>query len=237
MEGKRDAMVPRASPVRVAFPIPAHLDNRACLRRAASTWPTTRTAAAMAISDDAILPLPAGWLPIYVAAPLGADLMVLTGCLSMSDAYRHIEWKAVVLIAGMLSLGAAMQHTGAAQLIADGFLGSAAQFGPIAVLAALFLISALAAKVMPTAAVAVLIAPVALDAATALAMNPHAMLMVVAIGSSSAFMSPVGHPVNLMVMGLGGYRFMDYVRVGAPLVLIHFVMALTLVPLLFPLSA
>ena len=184
-----------------------------------------------------LLAVLSGSLPIYVAAPLGAAVMVLTGCLTMEDAYRSIEWKAVILIAGMLSLGVAMEKTGAAQLLADLVLGNAAQLGPFAVLAALFWVAALAAQVMPTAAVAVLIAPVALDAAPELGMNPRALLMVVAVASSSAFMSPVGHPVNLMVMGLGGYRFIDYVRVGFPLVLINFLIAMLVVPLLFPLAA
>lgn len=178
-----------------------------------------------------------GWLPIYIAAPVGVAAMVLTGCLRMAEVYRSIEWPAVVLIAGMLTLGVAMEQTGTAALLADVVLGNVGRFGSLAVLAALFWLTALAAQLMPTAAVAVLVSPIAINAARELALNPHALLMVVAIAASSAFMSPVGHPVNLMVMGLGGYRFADYARVGAGLVLMHFLIALLLVPLLFPLTA
>jgi di/tricarboxylate transporter len=196
----------------------------------------SRAPLGIAIMSGVVLSVLVGWLPIYIAAPVGVAAMVLTGCIAMEDVYGYIEWKALVLIAGMLTLGVAMEQTGTAALLAEVVLGNVAQFGSMAVLAALFWLTALAAQVMPTAAVAVLISPIAINASRELAMDPHTLLMVVAVAASSAFMSPVGHPVNLMVMGLGGYRFADYTRVGAGLVLIHFVIALVLVPLLFPLS-
>ena len=141
-----------------------------------------------------ILSVGIGLLPIYIAAPTGALLMILTGCLTVDEAYKFIEWKVLVLIAGMLALGLAMEGTGAAGLIAESVLGTAGSAGPRALLASLFLITALAAQFMPTAAVAVLMAPIALGSAAALGLSPHALLMVVAIGSSCAFMSPFGHP-------------------------------------------
>ncbi len=176
-----------------------------------------------------------GLLPIYVAAPAGAALMVLSGCISMEEAYQFIEWRALLLIAGMLSLGLAMQESGAADLIARAVLGSAAAYGTTALVAGLFLITALCAQVMPTAAVAVLIAPIALASAAELGLSPHALLMVVAVASSCAFMSPVGHPVNLLVMGVGGYRFTDYTTVGLPLTLLIFLVVLFVLPLVWPL--
>ena len=178
-----------------------------------------------------------GWQPIHIAAPTGAALMVLTGCLSMDDAYRAIEWRAVVLIGGMLSLSVAMQETGTAELIASQVLGSVAALGTQAVVGALFVITMLAAQVMPTAAVAVLMSPIALDTASNLSLSPHALMMVVAVATSAAFLSPLGHPVNLMVMGLGGYRFGDYARVGAPLVGLLFLLVVLLLPLIWPLTA
>ncbi len=176
-----------------------------------------------------------GVLPIYIAAPAGATLMVLSGCLSMEEAYRFIEWKALLLIAGMLSLGLAMQESGAADLIARTVLGTAAGYGTTALIAGLFLITALSAQVMPTAAVAVLISPIALASAAELGLSPHALMMVVAIASSCAFMSPVGHPVNLLVMGVGGYRFTDYTKVGLPLTVLVFLVVLFVLPLVWPL--
>ncbi len=176
-----------------------------------------------------------GFLPIYVAAPAGAALMVLSGCLSMEEAYRFIEWKALLLIAGMLSLGLAMQESGAAELIAQSVLGSAAEYGTTALIAGLFAITAISAQIMPTAAVAVLISPIALASAAELGLSPYSMLMVVAIASSCAFMSPVGHPVNLLVMGVGGYRFTDYTKVGLPLTFLVFLVVLLVLPLVWPL--
>jgi di/tricarboxylate transporter len=183
---------------------------------------------ATAIMAAMILSVGLGWLKIYVAAPTGALLMILTGCLTADEAYKFIEWKVLMLIAGMLALGLAMEGTGAAGLIAQSVLGVAG--------ASLFLITALAAQFMPTAAVAVLMAPIALGSAADLGLSPHALLMVVAIGSSCAFMSPFGHPVNLLVMGVGGYRVSDYTRVGIPLVAVLLGVVLFVLPMVWPLT-
>ncbi|MEM8960794.1 MAG: SLC13 family permease [Acidobacteriota bacterium] len=189
-----------------------------------------------AIMISVLAVVAAGLLPIYIAAPIGAALMVISGCLSMEDAYRFIEWKVLLLIAGMLSLGLAMQESGAADLIARNVLGSAAAYGTTALVAALFGITVLAAQVMPTAAVAVLMSPVALSSATELGLSPYAMLMIVAVASSCAFMSPVGHPVNMLVMGVGGYRFTDYAKVGLPLTLLILLIVLFVMPVFWPLQ-
>lgn len=176
-----------------------------------------------------------GLLPIFIAAPIGAVSMVLTGCLNIEEAYRCIELKAVVLIAGMLSLGLAMQESGTAALVAEAVLGSLADFGPLAVVAGLFLITALSAQMMPTAAVAVLMSPIALSTATSEGLSPQALMMTVAVASSCAFMSPVGHPVNLLVMGFGGYRFVDFIKAGFPLLVLVMAVVLTVLPLVWPL--
>ena len=176
-----------------------------------------------------------GLLPIFIAAPIGAVLMVLTGCLEIEEAYRCIELKAVILIAGMLSLGLAMQESGTAALVAEAVLGSLAGLGPLAVVAGLFLITALSAQMMPTAAVAVLMSPIALSTAVSEGLSPQALMMTVAVGSSCAFMSPVGHPVNLLVMGFGGYRFVDFIRAGFPLLILVMMVVLTVLPLVWPL--
>ena len=177
-----------------------------------------------------------GVLPVFIAAPIGAVLMVLTGCLRIEEAYRCIEMKAVILIAGMLSLGVAMQESGTAAIVAKAVLGSLTQFGPLAVVAGLFLITALSAQIMPTAAVAVLMSPVALSTAASQGLSPHALMMTVAVGSSCAFLSPVGHPVNLLVMGFGGYRFRDFAKVGFPLLILVMMVVLLLLPLIWPLK-
>jgi di/tricarboxylate transporter len=195
-----------------------------------------KAAVAAVIMAAVVTSVVVGLLPIYIAALAGATAMVVTGCLTAGEAYSSVEWKAVVLIAGMLSLGVAMQQSGAAQMIASSVLGSVATFGPRALIAGLFVITALAAQVMPTAVVAVLMSQIALSSAGDLGLSPHALLMVVAVGSSAAFMSPVGHPVNLLVMGVGGYRFTDYTKVGLPLVVLLLLIVVFILPLIWPLN-
>ncbi len=177
-----------------------------------------------------------GWLPIYIGAPLGATLMILTRCISIDEAYRAIEWKAIILIAGMLGLGVAMQKTGATALLAHNILGALDFMGPVGISAGLFIITCISAQIMPTAAVAVIMAPLALNTAADFGLSPQALAMVVALGSSSAFLSPVGHPVNLLVMGLGGYRFADYTKVGLPMVLLLLLIAVFILPIFWPLG-
>ncbi len=181
-----------------------------------------------------IISVVVGWLPIYIAAVTGALLMVLTGCLTMDDAYSAIEWRAVFLIAGMLPLGIALQKTGAAEFLTLQVVSAVGGYGPMAVVAALFLVTAFAAQVMPTAAVAILMAPIALNTASDLGLSPQALLMAVALSASASFMSPVAHPANTLIMGPGGYRFVDYIKVGLPLTILCLVTVLFLLPLVWP---
>jgi di/tricarboxylate transporter len=203
---------------------------------AREVYRTSKVAVAAAIMGAVILSVAFKLLPIQIAAPSGAVLMVLSGCLTPEEAYSFIEWKVLILIAGMLGLGLAMQESGAANLIASNVVGSVGQFGPLAVVAGLFLITALSAQIMPTAAVAVLMSPIALSSAADLGLSPQALMMTVAVASSCAFLSPVGHPANLLVMGLGGYRFTDYTKVGVGLFLTVMAVVMLVLPLVWPLT-
>jgi di/tricarboxylate transporter len=182
-----------------------------------------------------LLPVILGWLPIYITAVMGATLMVVAGCLTMEEAYRSIEWNAVFLIAGMLPLGIAMQQTGAARLLANGMVSAVGGLGPLAVLAGLFVLTTLATQVMPNPAVAVLLAPIALNTSNDLGMSPYALMMTVALAASASFLSPVSHPANVLIMGPGGYRFTDYIRVGLPLTVVVLVVTLLVLPIFWPL--
>lgn len=175
-----------------------------------------------------------GLVPIAIAALTGASLMVLFGCLSMEEAYRAIEWKVVFLIAAMLPLGAAIENTGAAQMGAQALVAAVGDLGPRWVVATLFIVTVLGTQIIPTAALVVLMAPVALSAAAALGISPHLLMMTVAISASSSFASPLSHPAHLLVMGPGGYRFMDYVKVGVPITLISLLVSVALLPILWP---
>jgi di/tricarboxylate transporter len=195
-----------------------------------------RAPVAVAILGGVIAAAVTGWLPIYIAAPVGATLMVLTGCLSMDQAYREIEWRAVFLIAGMLPLGTAMEKSGAALWVADLVVSAIGGIGPLAVLAGLFLLAVLGAQVMPTPAVALLLAPIAIDTALQIGVSPLTLVMAVAVGSSTSFISPVTHPANVLVMGPGGYRLVDYARVGVGLTVVVLAAVLLTVPLVWPFS-
>ncbi len=175
-----------------------------------------------------------GWLPLAIAALLGVALMILTSCLSMEEAYRSIEWKAIFLIAGMLPLGIAMERTGAAQFLAEGMVSLIGGFGPMAVLAGLYTLAALSSQVMPNPAVAVLLAPIALNTANNIGVSPYPLMMAVALSASAAFLSPVGHSANVLIMGPGGYRFADYLKVGAPLTLVTLIVTLLVMPIFWP---
>jgi di/tricarboxylate transporter len=190
---------------------------------------------AVLVMGAVLLPVIFGWLPIFIAAVVGATLMVLAGCLTMEEAYRFIEWRAVFLIAGMLPLGIAMEQTGAARFLAEGVVVTVGGLGPLAVVAGLFVLAALTSQVMPNPAVAVLLAPIALNTANDLGMSPYALMMTVALSSSASFLSPVAHPANLLVLGPGGYRFTDYIKVGVPLTLVTLAVVLLMLPIFWPL--
>ena len=176
-----------------------------------------------------------GWLPISVAAILGASLMVLSGCLNMEQAYRAIDWRAVFLIAGMLPLGIAMQETGTAEFLATKVMASLGEYGPWPVIMGLYAITALGTMIIPTAALVVLMSPIVLSACGEMGIMPHTAMMAVAMAASASFTSPISHPANILVMGPGGYRFSDYIKLGAPLTLVIFVAVMVLLPVFWPL--
>lgn len=189
---------------------------------------------AIGILAAVILLATAGVLPIMLSATLGALALVLTRCLSPQEAYDSIDWRIIILIAGTLPLGLAMEKSGAARLLADLLIDGVGPFGPWAVLAAVILLTSLLTEVMSHAAAAVLIAPIAFNAAGDLGADPKPFFLAVAIAASSCFMTPISHQSNALVMGPGGYRFLDFTRVGGPLNLIVWILAALLIPLFFP---
>jgi len=183
-----------------------------------------------------LLPVILGWVQIYIAAVIGAALMVLVGCLSMKEAYRQIEWKAVFLIAGMLPLGTALDQSGAARLIAEGVVSVVGPLGPNGVMLGLVTLTFLATCFVPTAALVVLMAPIALNTAANMDLSPFGLMMAIAMAASASFMTPVSHPANILVMGPGGYRFTDYLKIGGLLTLVTFGVLMGVLPLFWPLG-
>lgn len=169
---------------------------------------------------------------------LGAALLtVLAGILTMDQAYGAIEWRSVFLVAGMLPLGLAMTKSGAANLLSDSLIAVLGPAGPLALLAGLFLLTTLLTQAMNGAAVATVVAPIAIQAAQHAGLDPRALAMGVALASSLAFLTPLGHPVNVLIMGPGGYRFADYLKVGWLLILLIFGLVMLLLPIFWPLTA
>ena len=189
---------------------------------------------ALALVALMLLLMSSGLLPSMLAVMLVAALAVLFRCLSMEDAYRSISWESLLLVAGMLPIATALEKTGGMALISQSFTSSLGGFGPTAVMTGLFLLTSIFSQFVSNTATTVLVAPVAIMAAGELGVSPQAFLMAVAVGASAAFVTPVASPVNTLVLGPGGYRFMDFVKVGLPLQLALAVAASLLLPMFFP---
>lgn len=173
-------------------------------------------------------------VPSAVAALISAGIILITGCVPITKAYKGISWISVVMIAAMIPMGIALQKTGTAQLIAQGLVSTLGSLDPIVLLAGVFLLTTGFSQVINNSATAVLMAPIVIIAANTLSLSAAPFMIAVAISASTAFLTPVGTTTNAMVMTSGGYKFIDYVRVGAPLLLLFLISTLLLVPLIWP---
>ncbi|MEZ4810352.1 MAG: SLC13 family permease [Allomuricauda sp.] len=169
-------------------------------------------------------------LPGAVAALICAGIMMLSGCVPITKAYQGISWTSVVMIAAMIPMGIALQKTGVAQLAANSLVTALGSIHPLALLAGIFLLTSALSQAINNSATAVLMAPIAIMAATNLGVSPKPFMIAVAISASTAFLTPVGTTTNAMVLASGGYKFIDYTKVGGPLLLLFFVATLILVP-------
>ena len=192
-----------------------------------------RATLAVLIVVGVILSAALGLAPIVVTATIGALLLVIGGCLSADEAYRSIDWKVIFLLAGMLSLGAAMENTGAASAFANWTLDQIRAMGPHVVLGCLYLLTTVLTAGMSNNATAALLAPVAISLAQSMEVSPRPFLVAVAFAASACFASPVGYQTNLMVYGPGRFRFADFVKVGLPLNLVFLVVSVYFIPLIW----
>ena len=173
-------------------------------------------------------------LPSVTAVLLAGLAMVLARCVTMEEAYESINWQSIILIAGMLPMATALNKTGALELIVTGLVESLGTLGPLALMAGLFVLTSVFSQFISNTATAVLVAPIALGAATSMELSPYPFLMAVALAASTAFSTPMASPVNTLVLGPGGYRFNDFVKMGVPLQLLAMALTLLVVPLIFP---
>jgi len=174
-------------------------------------------------------------IPTAEAMLAGAAALVLSGCMSMEDAYRAIEWRVVVLIAGMLPIGTALVETGLAARIGQAFTVTLAPAGPMALIAGLYLFTVLLTQLVGGQVAALIVGPIAVSAAVQLGVNPPAVGIAVAMACSAAFLTPIAHPVNVLMMAPGGYTFNDFLRVGLGMTIIGFLTLLLVMPLFWQL--
>jgi di/tricarboxylate transporter len=193
-----------------------------------------RALAALAIVAAVVTAAALGLLPIAESALVGSVLMVVTRCLPLRKVYESIDWKIVFLLACLIPMGTALEQSGAADLVVGVLLSGVHGWWPTIVLGALFLLAALLTGVLSNNATALLLAPIAVSTAHAMGVDPRPFLVAVTFAASSAFYTPIGYQTNLLVYGPGGYRFLDYVRVGGPLNALIWIVATLLIPRFFP---
>lgn len=176
----------------------------------------------------------AGLAPIVITALVGVLALLTTRVITPDEAYRAVEWKVIFLLAGVLSMGAAMQKTGGDAMIASGLLRWIGDQDPRIALGAVFAVTFLATNVMSNNATAALMAPIALQVAKGMEISERPFLVAVTFGASLAFMTPMSYQTNTMVYVPGGYRFSDYLKVGAPLNVLMWILSMVVIPLYFP---
>ena len=174
-------------------------------------------------------------VPMQTAAIIGALACVITGCLSEKQAYGGIDWTTIFLFAGMLPLAEAMDKTGAGAMIANGVVGIiGSNASPLMIVMALFLLSCGLTQFMSNTAAAALLAPIGISIAQSIGVSPFPVLMAIGIAASCAFTTPVATPPNTLILGPGKFHFMDYVKVGLPLVLVSMIVCTVIIPLVWP---
>jgi di/tricarboxylate transporter len=189
---------------------------------------------ALGILAGVILAAAVGFTSIVVSAVIGVILMIVTGCLRTEEAYEAINWKVIMLLAGVLPLGTAMDKTGAAELMATGMVDSLAAFGPTILMSGFFLLTILITAVMSNNASAALLAPIAIEAAKTIEVNPEAFLYAVTFAASLSLITPFGYQTNTMIYGPGHYTIKDFFKVGIPLNVIFWILATIFIPIIWP---
>jgi di/tricarboxylate transporter len=169
-----------------------------------------------------------------VAAIIGALGMILTRCITIEEAYDAIDWKIIFLLGGIIPLGIAMESNGVVQALADGVLQPLISFGPVAVLAVIYIVVAFLTEGMSNNAVAAIMAPIAFTLAGIMVVDPRPFLIAITFAASTSFATPIGYQTNTMVYSAGGYKFTDFAKIGIPLNLIYWILAIVLIPVIWP---
>lgn len=173
-------------------------------------------------------------LPVMLAAILGAVVMVVSGCLSIEEAYGAIDWKIIFLLGGILPLGLAIERSGAAALLANQLIMPAAGDTPVLLLAVVYVVTAILTAFISNNAAAVILAPIAFATAGSMGVDPRPFLVAITFAASTSFTTPIGYQTNTMIYSPGGYKFIDFVKIGLPLNVIFAIVSVVLIPLIWP---
>lgn len=173
-------------------------------------------------------------LPIAISAGAGVILMILSGCITTEEAYSAVNWKIIMLLAGVIPLGLAMDKTGAAVLLSEFMINNLETFGPQALLSGFFLLTMFMSAIMSTNASAALVAPLAIQIANTIGVNPEPFVISVSYAASLTFLTPFGHHANTLIYGAGQYKFTDFTKVGLPINILFWILATIFIPIIWP---
>jgi di/tricarboxylate transporter len=193
-----------------------------------------RMLAAIMIVSGVVAAAATGVVPIISGAIIGCCLMILSGCLTLDEAYAAISWQVIFLLAGVLTLGNALESSGAARLLAGYLVETVGALGPFALVSAFYLVTSLLTEMMSNNATAALLAPIAITAAEAMGVDSRPLLMAITFAASASFMTPVGYQTNTLIYGPGQFRYADFLRVGTPLNIIFWILATIFIPQFWP---
>ncbi|PTR11583.1 citrate transporter [Cereibacter azotoformans] len=228
LQGTWPALEARLKPAEVLMVNSPDLVRRQALPMGPGAWNM------LAILGAMVVLLATGLVPPAIAGVLAAGAVLLSGIQSVDQVYRAINWTTIILMGAMMPLSTAMQQTGAADLLATGLVDMIGDAGPHLLLAGLFVLSGVMGQIISNTATALIVIPIAVVAAAQMGVSPQPILMAVCLASAAAFLTPVATPTNLMVMEPGAYRFGDYWKLGLPLMIWFFVIAVVLVPIIWP---
>jgi len=189
---------------------------------------------ALSIMVAVVLLASFGVAPIVVLALAGVGLMLTTRCLNIAEATRALDSSVLLLLAGLIPMGIAMQKTGLADAIAHLTVEVAGAYGPLVLVSAVYLLTSVLTEFLSNSASVVLLTPIGLSVAAQLGLDPKALLIAIAFGASASFATPIGYQTNTLVMGPGGYHFVDFLRMGLPLNMILWIFASMLIPVFWP---
>jgi di/tricarboxylate transporter len=194
----------------------------------------SRMLIAIAIVTTVVLAAAAGTVPIVTGAIVGCILMVLSRCINLEEAYSAINWQVIFLLAGVLTLGTALEKTGAAHLLGNFLVENVGAWGPLVLMSGLYIVTSLLTEMMSNNATAALLAPIAIAAAEGLNIDSRPLLMAITFAASASFMTPVGYQTNTLIYGPGQFRYADFLRVGTPLNILFWILATIFIPHFWP---